>query len=158
MQPQTHTRRERAGKETLFFNNEDFFSLFEDILILNSFKSDQVSKTLNLHLIKTDSNDFFDFFIGAESAIVDHVELRVPHSNANVKDGLLIMTINLVIDIKISDIIERFGTPVPDFVTSDMGEKIAVYYCYNHPGGRISFEISKEQDKVLKVVVDRTGK
>jgi len=158
VQPQTQPRRERAGEETQFLKNEDFFSLFEDILILDSFNSDQVCKTLNMHLIKTDSNEYFNYFIGVESAIVNHVELRVPHPNTNVKDGLLIMNINPVMDIKISDIIERFGAPVPDFVTSDMGERIAVYYCYNHPRGRISFEISEEQDKVLKVVVDRTGK
>ena len=120
--------------------------------------SDQVGQTLNMHLNKTDSNNYFDFFIGVNSAIIDHVELRVPNPDANAKDGLLIMTINPVVDVKISDIIERFGAPEPDFVYSDLGERVAVYYCYNHPNGRINFEISEEQNKVLKAVIDRTGK
>ena len=108
-------------------------------------------------MIKTDSNEYFHHFIGTDSTIVEHVELRVPRPNANAKDGLLIMTINPVIDVKISDIIERFGAPVPEFVTSDLGQRVAVYYCYNHPNGKISFEISEEQDRVLKVVIDPTG-
>ena len=111
-----------------------------------------------MQLNKTDSNNYFDFFIGVNSAIIDHVELRVPNLHANAKDGLLIMTINPVITVKISDIIDRFGAPEPDFVISDLGERVAVYYCYNHPKGRINFEISEEQNKVLKVVIDRTGK
>jgi hypothetical protein len=145
-------------KETHFFNNKAFFDLLEDILLLDRFNSDQISQTLNMHLMKTDSNKYFNHFIGSDSNLLDHVELRVPLPNANAEDGLLIMTINPVIDVKISDIIERFGEPVPDFVMSDLGERIAVYYCYKHPKGRINFEISEEQDKVLKVVIDRTGK
>jgi hypothetical protein len=110
-----------------------------------------------MHLIEIDnSNEYFNHFISANNAIINQVELRVPRPKANAKDGLLIMTINPVIDVKISDIIERFGAPVPDVVTSSLGERIAVYYCYNHPKGQISFEISEEQDKVLKVVIDRT--
>lgn len=111
-----------------------------------------------MHLIKTDNSEYFNHFIGADGAIIDQVELRVPGPKANARDGLLIMTINPVINVKISEIIERFGAPVPDVVTSDLGETIAVYYSYSHPKGRISFEISEEQDKVLKVVIDRTGK
>lgn len=111
---------------------------------------------LDMQLIKADSNDYFDFFIGVNSTMIDHVELRVPNPDANAKDGLLILTINPVVDVKISDIIERFGAPEPDFVISDLGERVAVYYCYNHPKGRIYFEISEEQDKVLKAVIDRT--
>ncbi len=60
-----------------------------------------------MHLVKTDSNKYFNHFIGVGSSMVGHVELRVPGSKANAKDGLLIMTINPAIDIKILDIIER---------------------------------------------------
>ena len=54
--------------------------------------------------------------------------------------------------------IEKFGAPVPDFVISDQGEMVGHYYCYDHSSGRINFKISESQDKVLEVVVDRTGR
>ncbi len=111
-----------------------------------------------MRLEKYGSNDYFDFFNSSGNVILTQVELRVPGPKANALDGLLILKINPVLNVKISDIIERFGAPVPDFVISDQGEMIGIYYCYDHPKGKINFKISKEQDRVLEAVVDRTGR
>ena len=126
--------------------------------MLEKFTSEQVSKTIDMRLEKIDSNEYFDFFISAGNAVLNQIELRVPGPKANTGDGLLIMKINPVLNVKISDIIERFGAPVPDFVTSDQGEMIGLYYCYDHPGGKINFKISEDQDRVLEAVIDRTGR
>ncbi len=41
---------------------DDFFDLFDDILLLDRFNSAQVSKALNIHFAKADSNKYFNHF------------------------------------------------------------------------------------------------
>ncbi len=130
----------------------------ENVFALERLDAVQVGHALGITLKKFDRNKYFNFFFNKKTIgpIISKVELRVPGPKANSRDGLLIMTIDPSIYITTVPVVERFGEPEPDFVMSDQGETVEVYYCYKHHGCKLSFEISKDEDRVLAVIIDRT--
>lgn len=144
-------------------SEETFFTLLGDLLALERLSAEGISKALKMDLVLGHSTKYFDIYAGGSkndsdiAAFIRETELRFPRPTSRHVDGMVIVTVGSALDISPSQIMNQFGEPEISFVESPPGEPIfpKMYYTYRHPGGKLSFGISRESNKVIDLVIDR---
>ena len=144
-------------------SEKTFFPLLGDLLALERLSPKGIRKALKVDLVLRHSTKYFDIYAGGGSsdsdigAVIKELELRFPRPQSRHNDGMLIIRLGSALDITPSQLMRRFGEPEISLVESPPGEPIVpkMYYTYRHPGGKLSFGISRESNKVIDLVIDR---
>lgn len=155
-----------CGRIAMEKSIEEFFVFVDSLLDQRPYNRNLIEKVFDceLHKIDDQSNEYFSIYETKKGDRQDSklsIELRIPTSKSNKRDGILIiddLDINQKTCVVMEDVIERYGegefTPASPQMPVDLAEQ---YISYVYSWGKISYGFNVSGKICLRtLVIDAT--
>jgi hypothetical protein len=151
------------GEKQMSLHNQ-LLAMVQALASNRPFRIENVSQLTGstLHLVPTESNDFFLVYRSEASSgtLLTEVELRQPTPQTSAKDGLILLTIAPSLCISQEVIMARFGMkPQLEVPTPQQPEDAPMYLIYPMEWGELRFGFQRQAPEYLTgIVLDATGR